>query len=207
MSCFALVTVSPFNPDLIPMDFYLADGVVGSVTDSKPPAGLQPSRNLNQALSAPGEGASHNQKAARIKGNKSILQEDVHDRLVEDIDAVLWKMVGVGELQSQGFTQTRPFSNPSGELASGNTVSPNEGYRRSPACCLPASQPAPCHHLSQCLPVGPSTCGPTPHWLVCTEFGRVPRNVWTPECSASPGEIHQPQTHPKGDAIPGKKWC
>ncbi|XP_040975159.1 uncharacterized protein LOC121232514 isoform X3 [Aquila chrysaetos chrysaetos] len=150
ISTYPVYPESSSAQDLIPMDFYLADGVVGSVTDSKPPAGLQPSRNLNQALSAPGEGASHNQKAARIKGNKSILQEDVHDRLVEDIDAVLWKMVGVGELQSQGFTQTRPFSNPSGE---------------------------------------------------------VPRNVWTPECSASPGEIHQPQTHPKGDAIPGKKWC
>lgn len=27
-------------------------------------------------------------------------------RQVEDLDAVLWKMVAVGDLQSQGFTQT-----------------------------------------------------------------------------------------------------
>lgn len=68
MSCFVLVTVSPFNPDLMPTDFNLADGAVGFVTDSKPLAGLQPSRNLDQALSAPGEGASHDQKTAHGKG-------------------------------------------------------------------------------------------------------------------------------------------
>lgn len=27
----------------------------------------------------------------------------------------------------------------------------------------------------------------------------VPRNLWALECSASPGEIHQPQAHPKGE--------
>lgn len=29
---------------------------------------------------------------------------------------------------------------------------------------------------------------------------QVPRNLWTLECSASPGEIYQPQTHPKGNS-------
>lgn len=74
MSCFVLVTVSPFNPGLIPTYFNLSDGAVDSVADSKPPAGLQPSRNLNHALSAPGEGASHNQKAAHIKGESPELK-------------------------------------------------------------------------------------------------------------------------------------
>lgn len=54
---FLLVTVSAFNPDLMLTDFNLAEGAVGFVADSKHLAGLQPSRNLNQALSAPGEGA------------------------------------------------------------------------------------------------------------------------------------------------------
>ncbi|XP_050758004.1 interleukin-20 receptor subunit alpha-like [Gymnogyps californianus] len=72
----------PPADDLMTTDFNLADGAVGFVTDSKPLAGLQSSRNLNQALSAPGEGVSNDQKAARSKGNKSTLQEDVPDRLV-----------------------------------------------------------------------------------------------------------------------------
>ena len=68
MSRSVLVTVSPFNPDLMTTDFNLADSAVGFVADSKPLAGLQSSRNLNQALSAPVEGVSNDQKAARSKG-------------------------------------------------------------------------------------------------------------------------------------------
>lgn len=107
MSRFVLVTVSPFNPDLMPMDFSLADSAGGFMAESKPAAGLRPFRNLNQALPALGEGASHDHRAARGSGEKRALQEDVPRPLQgEDLDAFLWKMVAVGDLQSQGFAQT-----------------------------------------------------------------------------------------------------
>ncbi|CAM9378703.1 unnamed protein product [Bubo scandiacus] len=68
--------------DLMPTDFNLAAGAVDFTADSKLLAGLQPSKNLNQALSALGEGVIHDQKAAHGKENKSTLQEDVPDGLV-----------------------------------------------------------------------------------------------------------------------------
>lgn len=43
------------------------------------------------------------------------------------------------------------------------------------------------------------TCGWRKMLRVICLYVQVPRNLWTLECSASPAEIHQPQTHPKGD--------
>ncbi|KAM9537789.1 uncharacterized protein ACIB01_012094 isoform 1-T1 [Guaruba guarouba] len=107
MSRCVLVTVSPFNPALMPTDFSLVDGAGGFMAERKPAAGLRPSRSLNQALPAPREGVTHDQRAARGSGEKSALQEDVPGPLQgEDLDAFLWKMVAVGNLQSQGFAQT-----------------------------------------------------------------------------------------------------
>ncbi|XP_065546045.1 uncharacterized protein LOC136019610 isoform X4 [Lathamus discolor] len=90
---------------LKPTDFSLADGAGGFMAESKPAAGLRPSKSLNQALPAPWEGVSHDQRAARGNGEKRALQEDVPGPLGEDLDAFLWKMVAMGNLQSQGFTQ------------------------------------------------------------------------------------------------------
>ncbi|KAM9537791.1 uncharacterized protein ACIB01_012094 isoform 3-T3 [Guaruba guarouba] len=92
---------------LMPTDFSLVDGAGGFMAERKPAAGLRPSRSLNQALPAPREGVTHDQRAARGSGEKSALQEDVPGPLQgEDLDAFLWKMVAVGNLQSQGFAQT-----------------------------------------------------------------------------------------------------
>lgn len=74
MSCFVLVVVSPSNPDLLPTESNLADGAVGFQADGKALAGRQPSGNLDRALPAPGEGASHDQKAARSKGESQCLR-------------------------------------------------------------------------------------------------------------------------------------
>lgn len=68
MSRFVLVAVSPPNPDLLPAESDLAGGAGGFEADGKALAGRQPSRNLDQARPAPGEGASHDQEAARSKG-------------------------------------------------------------------------------------------------------------------------------------------
>ncbi|XP_065546042.1 uncharacterized protein LOC136019610 isoform X2 [Lathamus discolor] len=145
---------------LKPTDFSLADGAGGFMAESKPAAGLRPSKSLNQALPAPWEGVSHDQRAARGNGEKRALQEDVpgplgHSTRVMGLlchSRVKTLMHSSGRWwpwaisRARGLPrQTRLLHSPTRELASGNTVSPSEGLRRSSASHIlpPRSQRLP----------------------------------------------------------------